>query len=360
MHRASGVMCHVAGSMGPRVTLFATPPPAVADDDAERIVATHYGVFGKATRLHSERDANFLIESSRGRFVLKISNGAEPPERLEVNTSALLHLAHDAPGLPVPRLISTIDGQHYCFDSEAGATGVIRLFTFLEGRPLSALPKSRRPLEAIGRCIGGLDASLQSFSHRHMRFSLLWDSTNVDSLRELSRCIESRSDRDFVLHEIDRFVAEVKPGLDTLRHQVIHNDANLGNVLISHGDDSRVTGLFDFGDLVYAPVVNELAVAASYHVDGDGMAMQSIARLAAGYCESYPLLDNELGVLNDLVMARLLTTVLVTSWRATLFPENEAYIVRNRGRALAGLAELSGQHRNADGSWSDWRTARVD
>ena len=352
--------CRVAERMGPRATLFATAPPAVADDDAERIVANHYGISGEATRLHSERDANFLIESSRGRFVLKISNGAEPPERLEVNTSVLLHLSHDAPGLPVPRLITTIDGQHYCVDSESGATGPVRLFTFLEGRPLSALPKSRRPLEAIGRCIGGLDASLQTFSHRHMRFSLLWDSTNVDSLRDLSRCIEGAGDRNFVLYEIDRFAAEVKPRLGTLRRQVIHNDANLGNVLISHDDDSSVTGLFDFGDLVYAPAVNELAVAASYHVDGDGLAMQSIARLEAGYCERYPLRDEELDVLNDLVTARLLTTVLVTSWRAQLFPENKAYIVRNRGRALAGLAELTEQHRNADGSWSDWRTAGAD
>ncbi len=42
----------------------------------------------------------------------------------------------------------------------------------------------------------------------------------------------------------------------------------------------------------------------------------------------------------DLVMARLVITVLITEWRATRYPENRAYIMRNNGLAWAGLDHI--------------------
>ncbi len=40
------------------------------------------------------------------------------------------------------------------------------------------------------------------------------------------------------------------PQLAGLRHQVIHNDLNLHNVLVDPKDGARVAGVIDFGDMV--------------------------------------------------------------------------------------------------------------
>ena len=61
---------------------------------------------------------------------------------------------------------------------------------------------------------------------------------------------------------------DVKPRLAGLRHQVIHNDYHLFNVLVAQDDASRVTGIIDFGDMIRAPLVAEVATAAAYQLRG--------------------------------------------------------------------------------------------
>ena len=58
---------------------------------------------------------------------------------------------------------------------------------------------------------------------------------------------------------LDRFETRVAPVLPGLRAQVIHADMSLDNVLL--GDDLRVSGIVDFGDMTHAPLVCDLAVA---------------------------------------------------------------------------------------------------
>ena len=59
------------------------------------------------------------------------------------------------------------------------------------------------------------------------------------------------------------------PRLAALRAQVIHNDYHLYNVLVAPDDQARiVTGIIDFGDMVHAPLVGEVATAAAFHMAG--------------------------------------------------------------------------------------------
>ena len=56
------------------------------------------------------------------------------------------------------------------------------------------------------------------------------------------------------------------------------------------------------------------------------------------YTAVLPLNDAELDLLFDLITARMVTTLSITSWRAARYPENAAYILRNAPAAKAGLA----------------------
>ena len=56
-----------------------------------------------------------------------------------------------------------------------------------------------------------------------------------------------------------RFTDHVLPRLASLRSQVIHNDYHLYNVLVAPDDHARIVGVIDFGDMLHAPLVGEVA-----------------------------------------------------------------------------------------------------
>lgn len=330
------------GAYFPGRDLFTTPPPGISSSEAESLLLKRYQIRATVRRLDSERDANFLVIAEDAKYILKITNNAEPRARTALNSAVLEHLAVHAPELPVPKLVRTVDGDFETFVSCGEKSGnIIRLLTFLDGRPLGAIPNESRPLAGIGACLGQLDKTLESFRPPDTDFSMVWDSANVDTLADLSACIPAGSCRLLIENHLENFQKSLKSKLTALRRQVIHNDANLNNILVSPDDPAEISGLIDFGDIVVAPAVNELAVACSYHLSGACDVAAVLTSISSGYHDVYPLREEELEVLPGLIIARFVTTILVTHWRASLFPKNHAYILRNNPSAWSGLRLLS-------------------
>jgi len=319
--------------------LFTSPPPAVSTAEAESIANEMYGLVGKATSLNAERDANFLVETAFEKFVLKISNAAESKARTDLNNAVLSHLESHSPGLPVPRLVRTVNNKVAC-NSDVTGESVVRLLTYLEGAPIGEVSEDQRPLTQLGACLGSLNECLSSFLHPSMHLDLIWNSSRVDNLSVLTEHLEIPKQRKYFERLLKIHHDLVVPRLQTLRHQIIHNDANLGNVLVSQKQKSRICGIFDFGDVVFAPAINELAVCAAYHIQEGGDAYSVLSALAVGYHQNYPLSAEDILVLIDLIRARLITTVLISHWRANLFPTNRSYILRNNEAAWRSLLWL--------------------
>jgi len=84
--------------------------------------------------------------------------------------------------------------------------------------------------------------------------------------------------------------------------------------------------VIDFGDLIHAPLVCDLAVPISELIvevdDPFGVAME----ITEGYCAVEPLNADEIAVVFDLVAARTAMTIVVAAWRVADHPENRAYI----------------------------------
>lgn len=318
--------------------LFLAPPPKMTALEAQSLALRLWGVNGKAHPLDSERDCNFQIETPTEAFTLKISNAAEPANRIHLNTQLLLQLAHRTPDLPVPRVLKTLgNSDHAQIDLPESGRHIVRLLTYLEGQPLNAVPAIEHPVEDLGRALGRLNASLADFQHADKKFDWIWNAATVDQLAEFVACLSSQEERARISQQLEHFTHTVRPKLKTLRHQMIHNDANLGNVLVSAAHPHSIAGIFDFGDIIFAPTITELAVAGSYHIGGTRPISDVLADLVAGYHSAFSLLENEIMVLLDLVTARLLTTILITHWRANIFPDNADYILRHNANAWRGL-----------------------
>lgn len=314
--------------------LLVSTPPDFSESAVAGLARDHFGREGHLTRLTSERDLNFRLKAANGEsHVLKIANLAEPIESIHFQTEALLHLERTAPGLPVPRVTRTLKGATEVTLPEGN---ILRLLTYLEGEPLHRAQSSAEQSRSMAGLGAALARALRGFDHPAADHDLLWDIKQASRLRALLPAIADKDLRGLIAARLDLFETRVSPALPALRWQVVHNDLNPHNVLVDPADHARVTGILDFGDMVRTPLICDVAVTASYQIDATEP-LTSLVTFANAWHAVDQLREDELDLLFDLVATRMITTIAIAGWRATRYPENAPYIMRNVPRALAGL-----------------------
>jgi len=331
----------------PGAELLSAPPAPVTLEQAQALLVRHYGLQGADLQaLSGERDANFLVRPTQGATcMLKISHPRESAVVADFQTQVLRHLEATAPELPVQRLLPTLQGQaSQVLDWPDGGRRVMRLFSYLEGLPMPQAPRSEAQRLQVARLLARLDRALEGFSHPAGQLALPWDIQRADLARGLLVHVGDPARRALAHRALDGFEARVLPRLGGLPRQAIHNDFNLYNLLVDPAQPERPSGILDFGDLVMAPRLNDLAVAASYQLDeqGQGDALSAIAGFAAAYHAEWPLHPLELALLTDLVRARLVMVVAISGWRAARQPANAPYLLRNNAISWARLQALDG------------------
>lgn len=316
--------------------------PNTSVDEARALARTYFGLDGTVEPLGGERDRNFRVHEPGGRaWVLKVVHPAEPPELGDLQIRALQHIAAVDPGLSVPRvrrpLETAPDEVVWPPSATDGAPrSRVRVYSYVPGTPLHAVPPSPVLRTDLGRRLGRLDRALATFEHPGAQHDLIWDAGKATRVRDLLDPADTTA-HDLLTH----FAEHAAPMLPALRHQVIHNDANPQNVM-SDTTGERVGGIIDFGDIIRAPLVQEVATASAYQlVDGD-TALAACLDVVSGYHEANPLTLAEIDVLFDLVVARLVLIVAITGWRAAQHPRNRHYILRNHRRARLGLERAAG------------------
>ncbi|KQY13012.1 hypothetical protein ASE23_21115 [Rhizobium sp. Root73] len=291
--------------------------PDFSIEDAQRLLAEHYSLDGSLSPLDSERDQNFKVTASTGGiYILKIVNAAEPPVESDFQTALLSHVGEHAPDLPVPHIRPTVSGANLGETTSVhGVRHLLRLVGWMPGTPLAQSGRSEEALTSLGRLLGRFDTALQGFMHPGALRDLDWNIRNAGRSAGRLQHIASADDRALLERFLARFETAVEPKLPKLRSTVIHNDANDWNVLVADDDHDRIAGLIDLGDALYAPIIAEVAIAAAYagldHADPIGAA----ADIARGFHAEYPLLEEEIDLLFDLIAMRLVTSVTISASR---------------------------------------------
>ena len=322
---------------------LSTAAPDLAPAEVQALVARLYGIDGSVKPLASERDQNCAVETADGRrYVLKISNPSEPEPLVDFQIAALEHIARTSPSQPVPRVVRTLDGRTRDTVALAGgARTTVRMLTYLEGIQIRETPRTAAQRVAMGRGLAELNLALQGFTHPAATHDLLW---NASAAHRLTVQLDSLADgprRTLALSFMARFTEHVLPRLASLRAQVIHNDYHLYNVLVAPHDQARITGIIDFGDMLHAPLVGEVATAAAFHMAGSADPFEGAAQFVRAYQAVLPLTELEQDIVADLMATRHLVTALISEWRALRYPENRAYIMRHNPAAWEALSQMA-------------------
>jgi 4-aminobutyrate aminotransferase-like enzyme/Ser/Thr protein kinase RdoA (MazF antagonist) len=329
--------------------VLSTPAPRFSAADAEGIARRVFGIEGVASPLDSERDQNFQIEIGQGLgYVLKISNPAEDPAVIDMQTETLRHIARTDPSLPLPRPHPSGEGDdHPRVEDGEGRAYLVRLIDFMPGRMVEARELTLEALHGYGACVAKVGRALRGFFHPAAHQVLLWDVRHAALLRPLLPHIEDADARAAVEHALDRFDERVAPVFDNLRAQVIHGDMTLDNVLLD--ERGSVSGVIDFGDMSHTALVCDLTSALDSLLVGRSDPYEAAAAVTRGFGEITPLEEDEVELLPDILAARSSAAVAISAWRVKEHPENATYITGWEQGALQLLALLDGEGRDEAG-----------
>ena len=123
--------------------------------------------------------------------------------------------------------------------------------------------------------------------------------------------------------------------------QAIHNDLNDHNILVTIADDgsSSVSGLIDFGDILYGPVLADVAIAGAYLVLNCDNPIERLAMFLTGYQSVHPLTEAEIDAVWPLVLTRLAASVTNAAVMKEEKPD-DPYVVVTEGPAWQLLDQL--------------------
>ena len=310
--------------------------------ELELLLQQHYGLTGALQLLQGYDEQNAVLTTpDHQRYVCKVALPGHDLSFLEAQVAVLQHLQQSPVAAGIPGVIPTRKGDPILAVQVEGQQYYIRVLSYLEGVFLVEHPKhSPHLLESLGAFLGKMDRALSGFHHPAVHRHYEWDISNAaDAAAELD-CIAAADLRRLVAYFLLQFETEVQPQLSRLRKACIHNDANDYNLLVN---EDAVTALIDFGDMVYAPLVNNLAVALTYAMLHKDDPLAAASGVVKGYHAQLPLTETETDLLYYLVAGRLCISVTRAAYHHHQGSSNpHHYITENAAwRLLFQLIEIN-------------------
>lgn len=280
-----------------------------SEDEVKGLAKDYYNL--DTTEIHpldGEIDQNYYLKTSDDReYVFKIANPNRETPFLEAQVEAIARAARVA---PCQEVMENRDGQTITVVPGKNETNYrVWIVTFLPGTIFAELDThSPELLKHLGASLGLLDNELKDFHHPAVHRYLRWDAKNAADMVEYSRYIDDIERRRVVRYFLQQFQTFAVPVFGKLRAQIIYNDANDYNILVSD-DGKRVTGIIDFGDMVHTYLVSEPAIAIAYAIHGKDDPLETAAHIVKGYHDTHGLTEQEADVLFYFVCVRLCMTL---------------------------------------------------
>jgi len=281
-----------------------------------------YGLHGTLKPLPGEMDFNFRVEAQSGKkYILKISRPDPDLDDLDFQQYLLQHLENHKV-LTAPTLIATLSGEAHRLIEHDG-TRSIRLLSWLDGRLWSQVnPISAELLESLGESGGQISLALKDINHSKAHRSFVWDVAQSLWTTDHLQLFETEEAQIIGFYQ-ERFQADIA-SYETLRKQVVHNDANDNNILVNHDlTEPEVNSIIDFGDAIHTQLINDVAVCCTYAVMGCPNPLEAVNHVLKGYHKIYPIQEEELEHLYTAIAMRLVISLTKSAINRKAEPENK-------------------------------------
>ena len=271
--------------------------------------------------INGYENVNYLIKTDTGKYIFKTYlSGRETEALIKAENDILLSL-QDFNGKTFPKPVSFTDGSLTKTLNLEGKERICRMLSFIEGDFLGEVRHSEEMLRSFGEFLAKMDKRLQKIENYIIKARQWeWDIQYFYLNKKFLNDIPNAGDRNFIRYFFQQFEENVTPLLPGLRKSIIHNDANEWNVLVK---DGKVSGIIDFGDLAYSPLINELAIAITYACYDKNEPLEWASIIIESYHKVLPLEEAELDILYYLIAARLSISVCNSAHSKKQNPDNK-------------------------------------
>ena len=314
----------------PDIRYFDRNTPQIPEAEVREAARKHFGLEGDFHSLPSERDQNYVIEGEDDpRHVIRVANADEDARVIDFQVRALLHIAEQDPSLPVPIVAPNVHGDHHCTVTFSdGNEHLVHVVSYLAGEVFEDVGGNAgvETFRNLGVLMGRLDLALRGFFHPAADQDIPWNMERCSRFTPMVEHLATPEARRIISAVFERFDSTVLPRVRKLRHQVIHQDAHGGNVLVDPADPAKITGLIDFGDILYGSLAAEIAVATDAVGTSKCDLIDIICETTAGFDSVLALEEDEIDILFDMIVARNALTATIGAGRAVLSPNEPAHI----------------------------------
>ncbi|WP_203258404.1 aminotransferase class III-fold pyridoxal phosphate-dependent enzyme [Hyunsoonleella ulvae] len=281
-------------------------------------------VFGitvtQAKQLDGYDNSNYLIVADNTNYIFKTYGYTTALfDLVQAENEALLHVAKSL-NTKSPQPLKAKNGAYATRMPAENGDKICRLLTYVDGSFLGDVTHTEPLITAFGTFLAKLDVELQLVNNYTIQSrSWPWDIKCFELNKAYMEAIPLAKDRHVVLYFFQQFEAMVRPHFPELRQQIIHNDANEWNVLVT---EHAVSGIIDFGDIAQSFLINEVAVALTYVCYDKEDPLRWASVFLKAYHKVLPLKPLEIELLYYLIAARLCISVCNSAYAKQENPTN--------------------------------------
>jgi 4-aminobutyrate aminotransferase-like enzyme/Ser/Thr protein kinase RdoA (MazF antagonist) len=288
-----------------------------------RTVEAAYGFSGSIRLLGGENESYLIELVDDEKYILKFVSESYGRERIQLEQAAIEAVFESDVGVDLPRLVPDRSGDTVIsLQDDSGLHRLGRLMHFVTGEPWGKkAPASADLLTSLGELVAHLAGSLSSIDLPAAQKTHMWDLAEAGAHRSDIALIDDRDRRRLLAVQFERWAAYAQD-LATVPYGFIHGDLNDENLLLTEG---KISGLLDFGDSLYNPLICDLAIALAYALLYEPDPWRAGAQVVAGYHTVRPLSPTELELLYPLICGRLAVSVVMSAKRRLIDPDRAAW-----------------------------------
>ena len=304
------------------MSVFDEQPPIINVSSFSHWLKKNYSFFNsksiKLSRLNSERDVNLLIKGAGTKqYVVKISNPKESLAQLEYQDLLINHLRQS---IQLRNIYPEIFHKKILFYKDRNERGcAVRILTYIEGDMYAKSKNSDHTEKSLGKLLALQSNQLQSFIKNQAIRSFEWDPSDIRWTKKFINLFKG-ANKNIIKNTIDEHEKFVFKNIKNLKHAVTHGDPNDYNIVVKK---EKIIGFIDFGDSIYAPVVNDLAISLSYALMGVKNLYKSLQNIVGTYNEFYKLSVQDIYSLLGLIKSRLVITLVMAAKQRKKYPNNK-------------------------------------
>ncbi|CAD7079448.1 unnamed protein product [Hermetia illucens] len=320
--------------------------PEVTTLEVEKLAQRLYGITVFTIKeLVSYDDRNFLItedtniknplitDNCPDGYVLKVLNTHDSKKQDFIDAQSQLMVHMRSQGILCPKPVINVYGKLYSIEIINNEKHIVRLLEFIPGQMFHEIPHTKNLFYQAGEYIAKFDNALKGFKHdAYDNHKTLWMLESVPRLKEFVYVIKDPARAEMVEQVIEAFETHVLSQTDKFEKGIIHGDFNEQNIIVNKPkgrNEYIISGILDFGDTSYSPLVFELAIAMTYMIlQGKDLSVGGL--VLAGYNSVRLVPEKEQAILMYCVAARLCQSLVLGAYTHSLDPENDYLLITQK------------------------------